>query len=456
MPMALSRFESMLKTNKVYFFDSSEFEEIIHYYIDNGRHALAKKAVKLSLEQHPYSAMLKLLKVELYIFEDKIVDAKRLLHEIEALEPTNEEVHIQKAAILSKEDKHEEAIHSLKIALKHTNDLADVTSLIAMEYLFLDNFDKARVNFAKCVEVDYEDYSSLYNVIYCFDMDSKHSEAIVYLNDYLNKNPYCEVAWHQLGRQYMVVENYEEALKSFDYAVLIDENFVGGYIEKAKTLEFLERWEEAIENYTVALELDDPTAFVYLRIGDCFRKNETFHKAAEFYKKAVNEDPLLDKAWLALSHVFVELKDYDKALYYCKKLLSIDEFNPEYWRKFGEINLNLSNYEESVDAFKRCLSLDDKALEVWMALVDVQYFIGDYNLALESLIRAKNYYKESAEIEYRLFGVFMELGKKEESFLHLKNGMAIDFKFLNIIKELYPACFKLKEVIALVASCRPR
>ena len=32
--VALSKFESMLKTNNVYFFDSTEFEEIIHYYLD--------------------------------------------------------------------------------------------------------------------------------------------------------------------------------------------------------------------------------------------------------------------------------------------------------------------------------------------------------------------------------------------------------------------------------------
>jgi len=39
----LSKFESMLKTNSVFFFDSVEFEEIIHYYIDSGKNSLAKK-----------------------------------------------------------------------------------------------------------------------------------------------------------------------------------------------------------------------------------------------------------------------------------------------------------------------------------------------------------------------------------------------------------------------------
>ncbi|WP_152286541.1 tetratricopeptide repeat protein [Flavicella marina] len=450
--MSLSKFESMLKTNKVYFFDSSEFEEIIHHYLDNGRHALAKKAVKLGLEQHPTSVLLKLLKVELYIFEEKFEKAERLLNDLEAIEPNNQEIYIQRAAIFSKVDKHKEAIDTLKVALEYTDDVADVSSLLAMEYLYLDDFDQARLNFAKCLEVDYEDYSSLYNIIYCFDMDEKHEEAVVYLNSYIETNPYCEVAWHQLGRQYIVLERYEEALRAFDYAVVIDDSFIGGYLEKAKTLEILKRYEEAIENYSISLELDDPTAFVYLRIGDCFRELGELKKAAEFYKNAVNEDPLLDKAWMSLTDVYFELEDFSKSLYYIKKVLSIDEFNAVYWRKYGEINIKLSFFEESIQAFKRCLSLDDKALEIWLALVDVLYYIGDYTQALNQLIQAKNYHKNAAEIEYRMFGVFLQLDDKDAAFIHLKNGLAIDFEFSEVMKELYPGFFKLVEVKDIIST----
>lgn len=450
--MSLSKFESMLKTNKVYFFDSSEFEEIIHYYLDNGRHSLAKKAVKLGVEQHPGSVLLKLLEVELFIFEEHYDTAEKLLNELEAIEPTNQEVHIQRASILSKSDKHKEAIDCLKIAMMHTDDVADVASLLAMEYLYLDDFDQARINFAMCLEEDFEDYSSLYNIIYCFDMDEKHAEAIEYLNTYIDINPYCEVAWHQLGRQYFVLKQFEEALKAFDYAVIIDESFIGGYLEKAKTLEILDRNEEAIENYSISLELDDPTAFVYLRIGDCYRSLSNLKKAAEFYKKAVNEDPLLDKAWMSLTDVYFLLEDYTKSLYYMKKVLSIDEFNSVYWRKYGEINVKLSFFEESIVAFKRCLSLDDKAIEIWLALSDVQYFLGDYQESLNTLVKAKKYFNEAAEIEYRLFGLFLQVGDKDISFLHLKNALAIDFEFLNVMEEMYPGFFKLEEVKEIIEN----
>lgn len=46
--LSLSKFESMLKTNKVLFFDSEEFEEIILHYLDMGKAALAKKSLEIS------------------------------------------------------------------------------------------------------------------------------------------------------------------------------------------------------------------------------------------------------------------------------------------------------------------------------------------------------------------------------------------------------------------------
>ena len=120
--LSLSKFESMLKTNKVFFFDSEEFEDIILHYMDTGRMNLAKKALKLGLEQHPKSSGLKLVQVEMLIYEDKLDQAEKLLNDLYALEPTNEEIFIQRANICSKRDQHDKAIENLTLALKYTDD----------------------------------------------------------------------------------------------------------------------------------------------------------------------------------------------------------------------------------------------------------------------------------------------------------------------------------------------
>jgi tetratricopeptide (TPR) repeat protein len=167
--LSLSKFESMLKTNKVLFFDSEEFEDIILHYMDIGKSSLAKKALKLALEQHPKSTGLKLVQVEMLVFDDKLDIAEKMLNELYALEPTNEEIYIQKANIHSKRDNHEKAVELLKIALKYTDDYADVYNLIGMEYLFMDELELAKESFIKCLEEEPEEQSSLYNVIYCFE-----------------------------------------------------------------------------------------------------------------------------------------------------------------------------------------------------------------------------------------------------------------------------------------------
>ena len=128
--------------------------------------------------------------VEILIYDDKIEQAEKILNEIALLEPTNEEVFIQRANICSKRDQHEKAIEHLNNALRYTDDEADIYSMIGMEYLFMDNLELAKDNFILCLENDDEDYSALYNVVYCFDFLDQNKEAIVYLENFIDKNPY--------------------------------------------------------------------------------------------------------------------------------------------------------------------------------------------------------------------------------------------------------------------------
>ncbi len=448
--LPLTKFESMLKTNSVYFFDSIEFEEIIHFYIDSGKISLAKKAIVLGLKQHPNSILLKLLRAELMIFDGEFDKAASLLKDLQAIEPTNEEIYVQQASIFSKKDKHQQAIDALKIALLYTDDEADILAMIGMEYLFLDNFDEARLNFAKCLKVDFDDYSSLYNVIYCFDMQSQHAEAIEYLNEYIDKDPYSEVAWHQLGRQYFILENYTEALRAFDYAVLIDEFFVGAYLEKAKTLEQLKDYKKAIKNYKITIDLDDPTSFVYLRIGECYEKLNRSSLAIQYYKKAVHEDPLLDKAWLAIAEISIVNKNYYKALFYINKAIEIDEKNSLYWRKYAEINLKLSFFEEAVRAFQNCILLQDFDIAIWVGLSDVLCYLGDYKDALINLQKASKVFKDFAELEYRLSGIYFKISNFSKGKEHLINALIIDFEYHNEIKDLFPEVYKMQEVLDII------
>lgn len=444
--LSLHKFESMLKTNKVLFFDSEEFEEIILHYLDMGKSNLAKKALKLALEQHPKSTGLKLVQIEMLIFDDKLDLADKMLNELYAIEPTNEEIYIQKANIYSKKDDHNKAVELLHEALKYTDDLADVYNLIGMEYLFMDNLELAKENFIKCLEEDFEDQSALYNVVYCHEFLDQNKEAIAYLMKYIEKNPYSEIAWHQAGRLYYGLKEYENAVRAFEYATYIDDEFVGAFMENAKALERLNRFEEAILNYQRTIALDDPTSYALLRIGKCYEKLGNKKEALKYFTQTVHEDPLLDKGWIAITDFYVRQKNYQKALFYVNKALEIDNQNSTYWKRYATINGAMNFFEEAEFGYRKAVEFGDTELDTWLFWVDILQFLNEFDSAIIALLQASEFFPESFEIEYRLAGLYFMLTEDKKGIFHLSNGLRLSHDNRFILEELFPVVWARKKV----------
>lgn len=444
--LSLSKFESMLKTNKVLFFDSEEFEEIILHYLDMGKASLAKKALKLALEQHPKSTGLKLVQVEMLVYDDKLEIAEKLLNELYAIEPQNEEIFIQKANIYSKRDDHEKAVELLKEALKLTDDYADVYNLIGMEYLFMDSLELAKDNFIKCLEEDIEDQAALYNVVYCFEFLDQNKEAVAFLEKYIDKNPYSEIAWHQSGRLYYGLEDYENALRCFDYASMIDDEFMGAFMEKAKSLERLKRYEEAIESYNRTIELDDPTSYALLRIGKCYEKLGNKPQALKFFHKTVHEDPLLDKGWIAITDFYVRQKNYQKALFYVNKAIGIDNENRLYWKRYATINRALDFLEEAEIGYRKAVEFGDYELDTWLFWVDILQYLGEFDGAIHTLLQATEYFPEEFQLEYRLAGLYFMQDDVTKGTFHLSNGLRLSFENHILIESLFSTVWEMPEV----------
>lgn len=341
--VSIEKFESMLKTNQIYFFDAEEFVDIIHYYFDFGKDNLAKQAIKLALEQHPNAIEIKLLNAELLINEDKIESATLLLNELYHIEPTNEQLYLLKALIFSRNFEYKKAIEMYQQALKYTDDEAEVFFLIGMEYFYQEEYSEAVKHFKYCLSIDKEDIQSLNNLIFCFEAQKASLEARNFLIDFIEKNPYSQVAWFLLGKQHYTLKNYDHALKSFDYALLIEETFVGALLEKGKSLEKLKRYIEAISCYNETLKLEDPSAYVYHKIGKCFEKLNNDQEAINFYKKAIYEDPQSEKSWLDLIRIYIKKNLLQNALIEIEKAIEINEQSSKFRKNRDIILKQLGN-----------------------------------------------------------------------------------------------------------------
>jgi tetratricopeptide (TPR) repeat protein len=434
----IAKFESMLKTDDVYFFDAEDFEDIIHHYLNNGKISLAKKAIKIGLQQHPDATELKLLNVEVMVFENRLDRAEVILDELQLIDSLNEEIYIQRANIYSKKDNHEAAVVFLKKALQLTEDSFDIYSLLGMEYLFMDNFEMAKENFMKCVDFDNQDYSSLYNVIYCYEFLEDYNGAIQYLNEYLERNPYCQVAWHQLGKQYVSKSMLGEAQTSFDFAIYSDDSFVGAYFEKGKVLEQLGKYSEALENYETTISIEDPTSHAYLRMGICHEKLKNDDMARFYYYKTVHEDPLLDKGWLAITDYYFRKKNYKRSLFYINKAINIDGENPLYWKKCAMIHTALKNYDEADFSYKQSVDLGNYELETWLEWAEVVTRNREFDAAAQILTQGLEFFPESAELGYKMTGILLVMNDLVNARAVFTKALKSNYSKLEIFEKSFP------------------
>ena len=436
---AVHKFEQMLESNRVLFFDAQEFEEIAHYYIDYGHMKKAKRALKLGLEQHPDNLELLLIKSEMLIYDEQLEEAEVLLEYIAQMAPNHEEMLLQKANLYSRSKRHDQAIALLNEILGFTDDPVEIWSMLGMEYLVLEDYTKATFYFTKCLDDNPEDYQALYNILYSLEQLNDLDSAVAVLNKVLNENPYSEIAWHQLGKIYTQQNKIQEALSAYDFAIISDDTFSGAYIEKAKLLESGGRLNEAIALYELTLQFAEASGFGYHRIGSCHLRLGNDGLALQFFKKAINTEPSYEKGWIALVDYYTEKHQFQKAKYFVRQGLNVSEDSPNLWKRNGHIHTQLKLYEDADYAYEMAVNLGNYEWAVWIGWIDALLHLNDWNKALTVCYQAKEYYPKKKALDLRMTGCYLRLGKTTESefFIQTCQGAKLSKELHKFFPELH-------------------
>ena len=436
---SINRFNQMLKTKLVYYFDVKEFQNITEYYLSFGEVQLSKKALSMGLNQHPHNIDLLLVKIEHLILEKKLNSAKKILNDLDLISPFNEEIFIQKALVESKLGNHLESINLLIKLLDFTSEPIDVWNLIGMEYLLIEDYYNAEYFFKNCILENPEDYPSLYNLLHCYEQMNLNKKAINVLKNTIKLNPYSEIAWHQLGCIYSKMDKIEKAISCFDYAIISDNKLISAYIEKAKIFELKNQFVNAIDNYNLVLKFNDPSAFIYTKIGECYININNKKKGLKYFLKAIHIEPSFEKSWIKLIDYFIKLKKYKKASLYLHKSLRINPDCIDLWEKSVKVNKNLKLKKNVTLSYETMIDLGDSRWSTLISCIDEWIIQKNWKKAIEIGLKAKSYFPNKSEIFYKLAGCYMKLGQNLKSNNSIKTGKKIglpNFKTIKMFPEL--------------------
>ena len=327
----VKRYEAAKANRSSNFFDVSDFESIINYYIEIFNFNKALEVIAQATKQHPKSSTLQLKKAHVLVERGQPLKSMKILRDIEVLESGNPEFYMLKGtaysllgditktlksynkAVESDVDNEEEILYGIALSLQHQNFFKESIS-------FLER--------AKHLNPGNNRY--LYELGFAYEkMGNSEKSSKLYLR-YLDENPFSENAWYRLGIVYNKLGRKKAALEAFDFTLAINDENSLAIFNKANILSDMDKYKEALVEYLNYAEIEYESLDGIIAVAYCYERLGKYDLAEEYYRKAVAEEPEYAEGWSGLAGIAYERDNFEESIFYIKKAIKLDQDNSEY------------------------------------------------------------------------------------------------------------------------------
>jgi tetratricopeptide (TPR) repeat protein len=448
---SIEKYEEMRERRERYFFDVDALLRIIDHFIDHLEYEKAFEVTRYAYSLHPESIHFKLKEAHLYGLMGREQEALDLLEKVEHLNPFDLEVHLIRGNIYNNLEQFPRAIASYRKALELADEQKDDIYLsLAITYQNMADYSKAVDYYKLCLLSNPSNEVAMEEMLVSLEMSKRLDEGIAFFNRLIDEQPYNHMLWYNLGDLFTKDAQYEEAIRAYDYALLIKEDFAPAHLDMAQALAQLDRFKDAIERYKTAFEYCSPDAFTYYSIGECHENLREFDQARQYYTKAAKLMPEMSQAWFGIGVTFDEEDRWYEAVHYIRKALELDDQNGEYWLALGDCEYRLHNIEAAEECYKKVIDYDPENDEGWMAYADL---LAEHNRAYEAseVIHAGLLYHHDHEgMKYRQVCYLYLAGFIQEAYKHLADTVNLYPKGSRILFELQPALESDQRILEII------
>tara|TARA_B100001559_G_scaffold186183_1_gene155845 strand:- start:252 stop:1250 length:999 start_codon:yes stop_codon:yes gene_type:complete len=319
----VEKFEKMIHSDSSIFLDTDEIEEIILYYFNDGDISMAQKAIDLGNSLYPKSINISILHSEILLLKGNLNESYELIENLLEFNHNSQDLVFQKAKILNKMKKYMDSISILKNITYSDQLNFFILDLLLKNYMNVEDYDNSIEILIKILVLYPDDKNYFDKLISCFNLSSKEDEAIDFLNDYLEKNPYSANAWFEIGKLYFKKNKIKESIAAHEFGVISDESFSSCYIELGKIYEKKEEYKKSIYYYKIVNNLNKDSSFSLYRLSRCYEKIGDYDNALKYLNVIIEKDPLYEKAWISIAKYYLRKNDHDKAIENLNKALNI-------------------------------------------------------------------------------------------------------------------------------------
>lgn len=452
------RFEEKLSGQGNFYMDVVTIEEVYEYYRVMDQPDKANNLLDFAINQYPHNADFYFKKSCLASDQENYADAYVLIQKALDLNPTELPFVVQKARVLHELDHFDQALRTLLQALDETEDAterAEVFFQLGQLCQEDERYSQAIHYYTQALAGNNEYEDALFEVCYCYEMLGQNLEGIAYLEDFLNNVPYSSCGWYNLGTLLHKTGLFEKASSAFDYAIVIQEDFISAYYGKANALMELERYEEAIRVCLQSLQYDKNDIATLLCLGECYENVNEFTRARYYYAKCTDLYNQLPDAWYGIGSTFEAEKRYLEAIHYYKRTLDINKDFIDAWLGLADCEYLLGNEVAAQEALRSAIALFPQDLEMWTTWAERLQQDKGADAALAFLDEALTHNPGMPELFYQYAAFSFMAGKHRQALQYLENALMVDYPAHAAFLQYMPTALEHAPIRALLEQYKP-
>jgi tetratricopeptide (TPR) repeat protein len=433
----LKQFESANSNQETINFNEEEFENIIHFYLQNNQAQFALEASEMALTIFPYSSEFCLTKADAHLELGELDEAEEYLTNNFKIDKSDIDYYIILSEVYVLRNDYAKAIDICNEGIETCDDNLDTIYLhLAEIHDYQGEYNEMIPLLEASLELNPKNDDALYLYSITMSILDKVEEKINFYLKLIDEDPFNEDAWYYLGMSYREMGLYERAIESLEYIAAMDDevNVLSDMSqiffeakEYTKAIDCLKDLEKRSE-----LELVD-----YLTYGYSYKELGDLHRAKSYLKEALMFDEFNDEIYYELSLLFYEEHKYEAALPLINKALDKNNETPHYLELKADILIALKRDKEACNIYLSIIQLNNSTpyyLSKFAYITALQYGIDE---AIKILDQGLIDYNHPA-LHFHKSIIYFLFEREEDGFHEFAVGLEHDFESHTIVLDKLP------------------
>jgi len=240
------------------------------------------------------------------------------------------------------------------VIFEHRAYLPSVGIFMALSFFLAQRIPKKEIFTGLCIVI------IMTLSVLTYQRNKVWSDGVLFWSDVVKKSPGLAKAYLNLGVAYADAGNDDQALRSYEKAIGLDNNYAEAYSNRGVIYMKMGNHEKALADFNRAIELNDAYLNAFHNRGTLYAKSRQFKLAMADLNKALTINPSHPESYNERGTVYLLLHRPEEALEDFQQAVLYDPGYVMAYNNRGAVYNELKEYDIAVRDFKLAIRLDPK------------------------------------------------------------------------------------------------